>query len=183
MSVYKAVITTNNELMHFNKNHSRHNGQFISGDGDGDGVVDDHNEGVGKKAFNTYKKVTTNMSMVNYASQKAADNRKAKKQGINQTVTKPGKVKVKDMNPAELNKYGSRQIKKGIGFFATGLGLEFLGKTAMVVSEDYGMVVGGAAFLAGLGLQVSGIVSGIKGAVNKGKARDMEFNERYYREH
>ncbi|MBP5598010.1 MAG: hypothetical protein J6Y02_21760 [Pseudobutyrivibrio sp.] len=42
MSVYKAVITTNNELMHFNKNHSRHNGQFISGDGDGDGVTDDH---------------------------------------------------------------------------------------------------------------------------------------------
>ena len=29
-------------LVHFNKNHSPKNGQFISGDGDGDGVTDDH---------------------------------------------------------------------------------------------------------------------------------------------
>lgn len=29
-------------LIHFNKNHSSKNGQFISGDGDGDGVVNDN---------------------------------------------------------------------------------------------------------------------------------------------
>lgn len=29
-------------LIHYNKNHSKANGQFISGDGDGDGVVNDH---------------------------------------------------------------------------------------------------------------------------------------------
>ena len=29
-------------LIHFNKLHSKKNGQFISGDGDGDGVVNDH---------------------------------------------------------------------------------------------------------------------------------------------
>lgn len=29
-------------LCHFNKNHSPKNGQFVSGDGDGDGQVDDH---------------------------------------------------------------------------------------------------------------------------------------------
>ena len=29
-------------LVHFNKNHSKDNGQFINGDGDGDGIVDDH---------------------------------------------------------------------------------------------------------------------------------------------
>ena len=29
-------------LVHFNKNHSKTNGQFVSGDGDGDGVVNDH---------------------------------------------------------------------------------------------------------------------------------------------
>lgn len=29
-------------LIHFNQNHSRKNGQFINGDGDGDGIVDDH---------------------------------------------------------------------------------------------------------------------------------------------
>lgn len=31
-----------NYLIHFNKNHSSKNGQFISGDGDGDGIADDH---------------------------------------------------------------------------------------------------------------------------------------------
>jgi hypothetical protein len=31
-----------NYLIHFNKNHSSSSGQFISGDGDGDGVLDDH---------------------------------------------------------------------------------------------------------------------------------------------
>ena len=29
-------------LVHFNKNHSKANGQFINGDGDGDGIIDDH---------------------------------------------------------------------------------------------------------------------------------------------
>ena len=29
-------------LIHFNKNHSNYNGQFTSGDGDGDGIRDDH---------------------------------------------------------------------------------------------------------------------------------------------
>lgn len=29
-------------LIHFNKNHSSSTGQFISGDGDGDGIVNDH---------------------------------------------------------------------------------------------------------------------------------------------
>jgi hypothetical protein len=32
-------------LIHFNKNHSSKNGQFISGDGDGDGQVDDRHNG------------------------------------------------------------------------------------------------------------------------------------------
>jgi hypothetical protein len=29
-------------LIHYNKNHSKANGQFVSGDGDGDGIIDDH---------------------------------------------------------------------------------------------------------------------------------------------
>lgn len=39
-------------LVHYNKNHSKVNGQFVSGDGDGDGVVNDHaqrSEGKQKK--------------------------------------------------------------------------------------------------------------------------------------
>ena len=29
-------------LVHYNKNHSKSNGQFVSGDGDGDGIANDH---------------------------------------------------------------------------------------------------------------------------------------------
>lgn len=36
------IIRYDDYLMHFNKNHSKANGQFVSGDGDGDGVADDH---------------------------------------------------------------------------------------------------------------------------------------------
>ena len=32
-------------LIHFNKNHSPKNGQFVSGDGDGDGQIDDRHNG------------------------------------------------------------------------------------------------------------------------------------------
>ena len=38
---YKAVFN-DNSLCHYNKNHSSKNGQFISGDGDGDGIANDH---------------------------------------------------------------------------------------------------------------------------------------------
>ncbi len=31
-----------NYIIHYNQNHSKSNGQFISGDGDGDGIVNDH---------------------------------------------------------------------------------------------------------------------------------------------
>lgn len=31
-----------NYLIHYNKNHSKSNGQFTSGDGDGDGIANDH---------------------------------------------------------------------------------------------------------------------------------------------
>ena len=39
--VYKAVIN-DNYLCHYNHNHSKANGQFVSGDGDSDGVADEH---------------------------------------------------------------------------------------------------------------------------------------------
>lgn len=31
-----------NYIIHYNKNHSSKNGQFVSGDGDGDGIANDH---------------------------------------------------------------------------------------------------------------------------------------------
>ena len=40
-------------LVHFNQNHSAKNGQFISGDGDGDGIVNDHKN---QKTTTTKKK-------------------------------------------------------------------------------------------------------------------------------
>lgn len=40
--MYKAVLTSDTYLIHYNKNHSKSNGQFTSGDGDGDGIANDH---------------------------------------------------------------------------------------------------------------------------------------------
>lgn len=39
-------------LVHYNKNHSKSNGQFVSGDGDGDGIADEHHRYT-KTEYNT----------------------------------------------------------------------------------------------------------------------------------
>jgi len=39
--MYKSVFN-DNYLCHYNQNHSKKNGQFVSGDGDGDGISNDH---------------------------------------------------------------------------------------------------------------------------------------------
>lgn len=39
---HSSMVNCGNYLVHFNKNRSKATGQFISGDGDGDGIVDDH---------------------------------------------------------------------------------------------------------------------------------------------
>ena len=51
-----------NYLIHFNQNHSPKNGQFIAGDGDGDGIIDDHRN-QRKTAFGgkSKKEYVTNM--------------------------------------------------------------------------------------------------------------------------
>lgn len=57
------IVYNDNYLMHFNGNHSSKNGQFVSGDGDKDGVVDDHhnyarNKNKGMKGDRSYKEGT-----------------------------------------------------------------------------------------------------------------------------
>lgn len=47
-------------LIHYNKNHSKANGQFVSGDGDGDGIADDHhNYARNKKTGSTTSTTST----------------------------------------------------------------------------------------------------------------------------
>lgn len=40
--MYQTIRKDSNYLIHYNKNHSKANGQFTSGDGDGDGITNDH---------------------------------------------------------------------------------------------------------------------------------------------
>lgn len=61
--MYKAVIN-DNYLCHYNKNHSKTNGQFTSGDGDGDGISNDHanqkkkKQSVGNRIANNWKSMS-----------------------------------------------------------------------------------------------------------------------------
>lgn len=175
MSVYKAVITTtNNELIHFNRNHDSSNGQFTFGDGDGDGKTNDRS--FGKKAFDAYKKVTSNRSMFDYVTQKEADDRKARKHSSEPKPTKAKRVKIKDMNPAELDRYANKEIKRGIAWFATGLGLDMVASVAALSDNEAASAV---AFVTGTGLEIAGFVSGVKGVVDKSKARSKDLSARY----
>lgn len=61
MSKYISTFNGSGEyLAHFNKNHSSKNGQFTSGDGDGDGIVNDHNYRVSQKSRKDAISNTTN---------------------------------------------------------------------------------------------------------------------------
>lgn len=58
--MYKATFNGSGEyLVHFNKNHSSKNGQFTSGDGDGDGIADDHRNQKEKKFYKSIGSKTT----------------------------------------------------------------------------------------------------------------------------
>ena len=45
-----------NYLIHYNKNHSKANGQFVSGDGDGDGEVGDGRKSTKTKSVSSTKR-------------------------------------------------------------------------------------------------------------------------------
>lgn len=60
-------------LIHYNKNHSKANGQFTSGDGDGDGIVNDHAN---------QRKSQSGRSNSDRLSGAIADAKRAKKKGL-----------------------------------------------------------------------------------------------------
>ena len=81
-----------NYLIHFNKNHSSSTGQFISGDGDGDGIVNDHKnqhngpqmsardrQRANKKLYKTVQKIRDKNYSNNYAAEKYASKNAALK--------------------------------------------------------------------------------------------------------
>lgn len=67
-------------LIHYNKNHSKANGQFVSGDGDGDGISNDHNNqkkqltSAEKKAKERAQLKRTRKKIINQQKQYLKDN-------------------------------------------------------------------------------------------------------------
>ena len=58
MSNSYIAVSKGEYIAHFNKNHSPKNGQFVSGDGDGDGITNDHKNGqkTERKSFKQFRK-------------------------------------------------------------------------------------------------------------------------------
>ena len=63
-------------LIHYNKNHSKANGQFVSGDGDGDGQVNDRAARKAQKEKDRAKLKATRKKIIN--EQKSAWQKKSK---------------------------------------------------------------------------------------------------------
>lgn len=63
-------------LIHYNKNHSKTNGQFVSGDGDGDGQVNDRAAKKAQKEKDRAKLKATRKKIIN--EQKSAWQKKSK---------------------------------------------------------------------------------------------------------
>ena len=104
-------------LIHFNKNHSKKNGQFISGDGDGDGIPNDH-AARKKEDITTVKKVGN---------------------GYKQTMTtiekKSGNTKIVDDLVDNVQTYGKMSYVDGDYTKADGL-FDRIGAKAASIYQD-----------------------------------------------
>lgn len=125
--MYKATFNGSGEyLVHFNKNHSSKNGQFTSGDGDGDGVADDHH---------------------NYAQNKKGktSGSDTKKSNTNQSNAKSGK---KSITPKHVTK-GKNYVKSRSGWTDKELERDWQGiKAGMTIATVMAGVAIGAALLS-----------------------------------
>ena len=78
-----SLDISEDSLTHYNKNHSKANGQFTSGDGDGDGISDDHHNQskfLNKDGSLTkYAKDVSGLSSINMKPRKDVNYKKAQK--------------------------------------------------------------------------------------------------------
>lgn len=87
-------------LIHFNKNHSSKNGQFINGDGDGDGTADEHH------------RYTKNKKLAKYTGGSKEDLKKANRYKLGNIINKElSKTKNREYRDA-AEKYRSDIQKK-----------------------------------------------------------------------
>lgn len=91
------ALVSRDYLIHFNKNHSESNGQFVSGDGDGDGILNDNKNQ--RRALRMERK-----------------DEKWAKRNYNKLYKKAYKPIRKEMNKyvkKELNKVYGHQLRQG----------------------------------------------------------------------
>ena len=115
-------------LVHFNKNHSPKNGQFVSGDGDGDGVINDYKN----QKKNRYQYVDGSLTpkgKQRWARQYVKDVKKAQRKGLDtsnvQTPIESSKWVAKDTVSSilsalwfvQVSNYGGVWFKKGKKFY------------------------------------------------------------------
>lgn len=117
-------------LVHFNKNHDSKNGQFTFGDGDADGISDDH----------------SNQKKNRFGMSRGSSNSNNVQKNQSNVVDISSRSNKKQKTPGQqLKSKGTKQmIAGGIGFVAS--------SAAFTMSDD--LVVKGAAWVAGLGSAV-----------------------------
>jgi hypothetical protein len=114
-------------LIHYNKNHSKANGQFVSGDGDGDGIANDHANQ--KKKLLTWKYSTS-------TKEHAENTKNVGKRQISSGVA----LAAAGSATAFLGKVMTMKADSDFMYYA-GTGAEFVG--AFVAGSGVGRTVGG----------------------------------------
>ena len=104
-------------LVHFNKNHSTKNGQFVSGDGDGDGIINDH--------ANQNKYVKNPWAV------------RRKLQNKDGTLTEQGKKNIDAYNTDKKNLKSAEKEAKKLFKQSKGLKKDFGGSWDEVDDEDF----------------------------------------------
>lgn len=143
MSTYKAVYS-GGELFHINKKHDRL-GRFDTGDGDGDGIIDDH-KNQRKEQSGRWSPITKPYQHSSAAAKTPKNSNKLPKSSIFKSSSF---AEYKDSNGKVDNKaYTASGVKKllgGIGGIAVG---KFLQNSDNVIVSGVGFVTEYAGFFA-----------------------------------
>lgn len=118
---YKAIINSSPYIMHFNKNHNPANGQFAPGDGDGDGIVNDHKYAYTKDGSKKTNKYINSILETSTAKENAMISDKEANKKLNKTLNKFIKSSRKDEEEAFKNNdlLNAKTIAAGRTFMRT----------------------------------------------------------------
>ena len=141
-------------LIHYNKNHSSKNGRFVSGDGDGDGISDDHHnyarnkqaqsgggssdmdKAIGDQIDEMVRKYNNPEKPTTYTLKKKDDKKNKKKKSSSRRSTSSKKTTKKTTKKRTASKITTDTFKDGLASVQQNKNEDWKNLSSNISSED-----------------------------------------------